>query len=407
MDAFIRKLDIFDEWELFIGKSFYKTLNIEKDKIKYMSSEKEICYALRVILNGKVGFASSSKIDKLIDMAYKMAKISDEELREFPSGKMKKVEGIYDKRVEKVDEGFFIEGFEVMKTKSAATIAVGLIETEIVERKILNSSGIDLTEKGTFCSVYVEMVYGRGSAYEFDAKRNINIDFEFIADNAGHLAVEDNKAEKMERKICSIALSPLAVHQLLYYTLYPAFNAENVAKGRSVLANKIGERVFKDITIIDDSSLPNGLYSFGFDDEGIEAKRKEIFSSGVLKTFISDYRHSIELGIEPSGNSIREDFNNYPKAQPSNVILEFEKGSGEADFYIHSFIGAHTSNPISGDFSLECMNAFYKGKAVRGAMLYGNIYDLINKISYFGKDVRQVENTISPTIYIEEFEVKA
>lgn len=50
---------------------------------------------------------------------------------------------------------------------------------------------------------------------------------------------------------------------------------------------------------------------------------------------------------------------------------------------IHNIIGAHTANFISGDFSVETLNAEFKGKAVKGAMIYGNIFDLLGKVQGF------------------------
>jgi len=117
------------------------------------------------------------------------------------------------------------------------------------------------------------------------------------------------------------------------------------------------------------------------------------------------------MGIDPTGDGLRGD-DLYPSPSPSNVVLEF--GVRDADvyegaIYVHSLIGAHTSNPVSGDFSLECMNAFLvKGGdwiPVKSAMIYGNVYELLKRVEVFGKDIRQVDNTITPSIRFERVRV--
>ena len=144
--------------------------------------------------------------------------------------------------------------------------------------------------------------------------------------------------------------------------------------------------------------------SFSFDDEGVEPKKTVVFEEGTLKSYITDFRYALEIGIEPTGNCLRGD-DLYPTTSPTNVIIEFKERDDEIDdnaLIIHALIGAHTSNPVNGDFSLECMNAFLvkKGekKAVKSAMIYGNVYELFRNVEVFGRDVRQVDNTITPSI---------
>jgi len=149
-------------------------------------------------------------------------------------------------------------------------------------------------------------------------------------------------------------LSPLAVNQLLSYTLYPAFSAENVAKGRS-----------------------------------------------PIKT-------GVDFGWNPPGNALREESTSYPAIAPSNVVLDievdrcdgFNEMCGNNTLYVHSLVGAHTANPVNGDFSVECNNAFLRGKPVR-AMLYGNIYDALKRVVCQSKP-KQVDNTVCGNVLFEK-----
>jgi len=418
MDDIIRFLDKnTDAWEIYCERSKSKSISIEKGNVKLIESSDDVDYAVRVIVNGKVGFATSSNLSiDLCEKAIKIAKISEEKLKELPEGKRKNVEGIYDSKVENVDSDWLVESAETLinsaKEVGDVNPAQGYVDVSVDEIKLINSCGADLEEKLTLCEAFLECVIEDSNAFEFDQSRTSKLDLEFVGRRSAELAVESLKAEKIEKGRYDIVLSPIAVHELLSYALYPAFFAENVAKGRSPLTEP-GKQYIGEITIIDDGTVPYGLVSFSFDDEGVEPKETIVFERGVLKSYITDFRHALEIGIEPTGNGLRGD-DLYPTTSPTNVVLEFEEESNDIEddaIVVHALIGAHTSNPVSGDFSLECMNAFLvrngDRKAVKSAMIYGNIYELLKNVESFGKDIRQVENTITPSVRFKDVAVSS
>jgi len=66
-------------------------------------------------------------------------------------------------------------------------------------------------------------------------------------------------------------------------------------------------------------------------------------------------------------------------------------------------LGAHTANPISGDFSVEAMNAFKieEGEIVhpiKKAMLSGNIFNALKGASASSKKTRQMGPFVLPPI---------
>ncbi len=409
MDEIIRYLDKnTDAWEIYCNKTSSKSISIEKGKIKIIESSEDLDYAVRVIVNGKVGFATSSNLSiELCERAIKIARISEEKLKELPIGRKVDVEGVYDAKVERIDSDWLIESAETL-INSAREVgdvnpAQGYVEASVEEIRLMNSYGTDLEEKLTMCETFLECVIGDSSAFEFDQSRTSKIDLEFVGKRSAEIAVKSLKAEKIEKGTYDVVLSPIAVHELLSYALYPAFFAENVLKRRSPLT-EIGKQYLGEITLIDDGTIPYGLISFSFDDEGVEPKETIVFEEGVLKSYITDFRHALEMGIEPTGNGLRGD-DLYPTTSPTNVVLEFKEESKNIEedaLIVHALIGAHTSNPVSGDFSLECMNAFLvkegESKAVKSVMIYGNVYELLKNVEAFGKDVRQIENTITPSI---------
>ena len=413
MDEIIKFLDKnTDGWEIYRERSTSKSISIEKGKVKIIESSEDVDYAVRVIVNGKVGFATSSRLSiDLCERAIKIARISEEELKELPEGKKVNVEGIYDARVEGIDSNWLIESAEVLinsaKEVGDVNPAQGYVEASVDEIRLINSYGTYLEEKLTVCEAFLECVIENSNAFEFDQSRTSKIDLEFVGKRSAELAVDSLKAEGIESGRYDVVLSPIAVHELLSYALYPAFFAENVIKGRSPLT-ELGKNYIGEVTLIDDGTIPYGLVSFSFDDEGVKPKSTTIFEEGVLKSYITDFRHALEIGIEPTGNGLRGD-DLYPVTSPTNVVFEFKEESRDIEddaLVIHALIGAHTSNPVSGDFSLECINTFLvkdgERRAVKSAMIYGNVYDLLRNVEIFGKDVRQIENTIAPSIRFKD-----
>ncbi len=389
------------EWEIFREKIVEVSAEIEAGKLKILRRAEDESFAVRVIENGRVGFSAGKDLERLMEEAKKMAKISEERLRSFPVEKPAKVEGIYDKRFEELGGDFIREEYEIlMSSVEKAKVANAVVTHAIAEVSIRNSLGADLFEKSTFSFFSLETVYGEGSGYAQTASRKLRLDIEETSRYAEELALLSSKAEKLDPGYYDIVLTPYAIHQLFSHTLYPSLSAENVVRGRSRLSKgmSLGE-----IRIIDDATLSGGLSSYSFDDEGVMARRKVLVDKEVL-CFYSDWKNSEEFGI--TGNGLRMSIDSYPLPLPSNVVIEVEeKASEDSAILVHSFIGAHTANAINGDFSVECLNAEIDGKGVKGAMIYGNVFELLKKISGASGEKLQVENTVAPRIRFESVKI--
>ncbi len=393
-----------DNWEVYEIKTSSISAEIEAGKLKVVKSYQEMAYAVRVIVNGRVGFASASSLEEAKKMAVKLAKVSEEKLKDFPVEKPRVVKGIYDKRFENLDANYLKSEVEViLSSADRANIAFANVEHELTEVRITNSFGLDCSEKSTYSSLIVEAVYDTGSSYEMYESRGIKLDIEDTTKRAEELAIKSSKAEKIDSGYYDVVLKPLAVHQLFYYTLYPSLSAENVYRGRSRL--RIGDYIGK-ITVLDDSTIEGGLFSCSFDDEGVAARKTVLVEDGVVKSYYTDWKYSKLMDINPTANGFREDYSSPPSPSPSNILIEIdEKADDDNALIVYSFIGAHTSNPVSGDFSLECMNAELNGKAVKGAMVYGNVFEILKRIEGKCDRVRQVENTITASVRFSKLRI--
>ncbi len=72
-----------------------------------------------------------------------------------------------------------------------------------------------------------------------------------------------------------------------------------------------------------DATLPGGLGSFGWDDEGVAGARTDLVEGGVLRAALSDRESAAAVGLDRSGGCARADgFARQPIVRMTNVSLE-------------------------------------------------------------------------------------
>jgi len=76
------------------------------------------------------------------------------------------------------------------------------------------------------------------------------------------------------------------------------------------------------VNIVADATFPGGLGTFGFDDEGVQAKRVVIISQGKLVNLLTSRETAPLLGKESNGTMRAEGWNRLPLIRMTNVNLE-------------------------------------------------------------------------------------
>ena len=94
-----------------------------------------------------------------------------------------------------------------------------------------------------------------------------------------------------------------------------------------------------------------------------------------------------------------------PSVSPSNIILDFDEKIGTDEIsegvLTTSVLGAHTANPISGDFSVEASNAFKieNGEIsypINKAMISGSIFEIMKKCEGVKSEIKHIR-TVYPS----------
>ena len=76
------------------------------------------------------------------------------------------------------------------------------------------------------------------------------------------------------------------------------------------------------VNIFADATVPRGLGTFGYDDEGVPAQRTPIIERGIFKDYITDRETAATLGQQSNGTSRADGWNRIPIIRMTNINLE-------------------------------------------------------------------------------------
>jgi TldD protein len=76
------------------------------------------------------------------------------------------------------------------------------------------------------------------------------------------------------------------------------------------------------VSITADATLPGGLGTFGFDDEGVPAQRTVLIEDGLFRNFISSRETAPVVGASSSGGMRADGWQNLPLIRMTNINLE-------------------------------------------------------------------------------------
>ena len=393
------------ETEVFFVKSYEVSVDLDGKSVDSFQTTTSYGIGVRVIKDGKVGFAYANRFDE--NIVYKAMKnlVEDRYVEFAQPQKYKEPKGMFYKKILDLDEKELLESLITMRDialDNNAIVLSGGVGKDVGYARLINSNGVDVEEQDTYFSALISIMYEGETSYEGKTRHNI-FDVEEISYKALDLAKKSANGEAISYK-GNIVLSPRALYDLLSYTLMPAFSAENVQRDRSILKGKIGEQIFgENITIVDDGTLDYALYSSKCDGEGTAMQRTVLVENGVLKNYLYDIKRANKEGKSSTGNCSRG-YRSLPYVSPTNFIIEETKNSLD-DFdeyvYINGVIGSHTSNPITGDFAVEIQNSYlYKNGEIipiKRGMFGGNIFEMF-KDAIPLNDVEQRGKLIAPSI---------
>jgi PmbA protein len=419
-----------DSAEVFRVNSSRTPVHFEGNRLKQIQTKESTATALRLVKDGRVGFAQvSGPIDaaELVKMAVETSQFGYEVNFKFPASPSYSHVDIYDADVEQTSIDDMIRlGEEVIgsvRDNTPDIICEGSVSWGTATFSIANSAGLSASYKRTNSSISVDgMLVRKGDIlYVGDVRSSCHpieearpVAFEIIR----QLDLARNYAT-MKSGIYPVIFTPYGVAGALIAPLISALNGKTVFDGASPLKDKIGQAVLdKKFSITDDPLLPFQPGSTPFDDEGTPARRNVLVDAGTVKQFYYDLRTAALAGTASTGNGNRS--GGMPAPSPHALVLSGGDISLEnmvkdikEGIIIEQLMGAEQGNILNGDFSGNILLG-YKIESgsvvgrVKDTMAYGNVYQLLREIRGLGSDSRWIAGYINtPSIYCPSISVSS
>ncbi|OGP29744.1 MAG: hypothetical protein A2073_08370 [Deltaproteobacteria bacterium GWC2_42_11] len=429
-----RKQEI-DEWEIFYSSQDGISIEAKDGTVESMKVSCSKGIGVRVLKDKRLGFSFSSDLSdnalsNMIDNALSAGSaVTADEFYSFPLAEdiKSKELGLFDKTIKdtpeakKIEKSLLLEDAARSFDKRVRQVRNAVYSETTYSSSILNSKGINLTDNKTFASGSIMAVAEENNdsqmGWEMDFSHFVNdIDAQKIGIGAAKRAVSMLGAREIKSIKCPVVLENSVAVEFLE-VIAPSFLADNIHKGKSMLKDKKGKKIFSDcITILDNGIMHRGWSSSLFDSEGIPKQKTSLITNGVLENYLYDTYWAKREGVESTGNSSRSGFKSVPGISISNMYIK--NGDTELDslmkeankgVFITGLLGVHTVNTISGDFSIGAAGFYIENGTVscpvRGMAIAGNLLDLFSRIIKTGNDIRFFGNIGAPSLLLHKMDI--
>lgn len=272
---------------------------------------------------------------------------------------------------------------------------------------VANSLGLRARDERPRTRVSVQAVAGDGASTQTGSESpGFGGGFEvydgFDAERFGRSAAE-SAVTMLHAPECPALVAPVVIGNgfggvIFHEACAHALEATSVARGASVFAGKMGQKIASEcVTAVDDGTLAGQWGSIGMDDEGMPARRNVLIEKGVLKGYLIDSINGRRMNAAPTGSARRQGYEFAPTSRMTNTFIE--PGSDSLEEMISTMgeglyakkMGGGSVNPMTGEFNFAVLEGYWVrgGKIlcpVRGATLIGRGAQVLQKIDRVGSD---------------------
>ncbi len=406
-----------DQVEVVNIQSESTTIGFETNRLKSSQVEETKGTAVRVVKDGRLGFAASSDEsaqERLVSNVLDSVAYGDEVPITFPAPQPAPQVTVFDQTIAELSIPRMVEmGQEiidlVLEIEPRAYVNVGL-ERGVQRQSIRNHAGTEVSFKRSPLSttLMVNRVEGDDVLLMFDIEGVTVWEHDY-------LAFARRLGEKLElaKRNASIRSGRMPVlfapsgALVLGLPLRLGLDGKNVYTQISPMAGKVGEKLFDEkLTIVDDPTIHGRLASASHDDEGVAHRRNVLVERGVLKGFMYDLKTAAQSGVESTGNGSRSLFSP-PSPAPTNLL--FKAGETpladiiagiDEGLWVDHVLGLGQGNIVSGAFSNSLSLAFKieKGEIVgrvKDVSIAGNVYDLLQDVAAVSRETEWVYGSVN------------
>jgi TldD protein len=398
-----------------------ESINVENKTLKSYSSRKLSGFGVRVVVNGAVGYASSSdesseSLQRTLENSIKAAKSIGNREKPFDVAEVNEANAKSPFKDDPLDVSPEEKVSIALEANKAAWIGdeiknvitmYGLVRDH---RRFMSTEGADVNVETTLIGFGVVSVAQVNGVMEYvpDFKSECK-GFEFIesgdwnrfAVETSKLAVEVAKAKTAPAGTYTVVVDPEVLGVLLHEAFGHASEGDLVFTGASVLKDKLGARIAdKCVTVIDEGVIEGGFY-FPYDDEGIRKDKTVVVEDGVLKNYLLDRTSALQAKAESTGNGRAQDFENLPIVRQTNYYVQprdyrFEELTEDVDFGLYvggrGLKGGQVESGMGTfTFGVGPSKIIRNGEltdTARGVVISGSILDTLKTLDAVGRDLK-------------------
>jgi PmbA protein len=427
-----------EEIEAFAEGSRHVQVRVRGGEVESLTSAETRGLGIRALVGGRVGYAygadpAPDEIAALVASARESASFSEpDEANALPVlTPPEPLEGMFREALERIPAERKVSlAKEVERAATGEHPDVSKVESatfadSVSRTAIASTRGGPLEFARTDCWVSVSALAERDgetqSGFDFALARELDeLHWEAAARSAATRAARLLGGEKPRSGRLPVVLDPGAGTAFLS-VLAGALSGEAVLKGRSPLAQMVGETIASEaVTLVDDGRLVEGSAAAPFDDEGVHTSRTPLVEDGVLRGFLHNTYTATRLGAGSTGNAGRQGYRSVPGVSPTN--LYFQRGSATPDellraagrgVYVQDVTGLHSgASSVTGDFSVGAAGLAIEdgvlGRPLREMTVASTLLDVLRGITQLGSDLRFFPfggSLGAPTILVGEMTV--
>jgi PmbA protein len=419
------------EAEVFEVASEETRVSFEANRLKQMRTNQSTSVVLRVIRNGRVGYATTTGIagrQQLVENAVETAAFGSEAKFKFPGDVRYPKVSVFDPAVQNVAIKDMVGLGEAMistiTTHTPGILCEASVTRGVITFRLMNSRGGKAEYKKSFFGLGIEgnLITGTDMLFVGESESSCRpvTDPRQVTDPVlKQLDMAKEKA-KSPTKVLPVVFTPNGVVSALVMPLTTALNGKVVYEGASPLGDKVGKQMFdKTFSLRDDPFVAYRPASRPCDDEGVPSQKTPLINKGIVRGFLYDLHTASLAGKKSTGNGSRRG-GGLPSPAPSGLVITPGKTTFDemiADIkeglVIDILMGAEQGNILGGDFSGNVLLGFKieKGKIVgrvKDTMVSGNVYKLLKDIAAIGSETKWVGGFLqTPPIYCKELSVSS
>jgi PmbA protein len=366
-----------EQVEVLVGRSTDTEIRVYEGEVEKLTTAESAGVGVRVIVDGRQGFAYAGSLDDDV-----LAEVLVDARDNAAFGDPDEANGIAEPDGHPYAElDLFRSGLAAVPTAKKIDLALELERAVMAaddrisgteacdysdgtaEVVVVTSTGIRAASQETYAYLSADAMASDGdetqTGYWFTIGRDAgDLDVEACAAEVARRSTLLLGATKPSTARVTVVLDPFVTAQFLDILAF-ALSAENVLKGRSLFADRIGEEVASPlVTLVEDPTDTAAMTATEVDGEGLATRRTPLLEGGRLQGFLHDSYTARRMATTSTGSAVRG-FSSVPHVgsramaiapgptAPADLIAGIDDG-----VLIRGVTGLHSGvNPISGDFS--------------------------------------------------------